>query len=353
MSLVLWSQHTKQIRRHYQIDSVVKRATPGLGCPPKLWWAKEITPDIHVSGRLTQRQLKYAAEGGFKSVICLDPDQQMTFAGETLPNSSDIKSISSLVGLQTSFIDTDDSVPDSKSVDHFMDIFPNISKPLLLTGSKGKSATFLALLYLAHQSQSGLDSVPKVTSEIIYRVAASLGFDFTDDVSKRIVAEVTGEDVIVDPPKPDLEKTPISDYWPAHRIGKNWYTAGQIRRQDLPFLESVGFKSLINMRMGVEYENKPSQEPVTLLNVKDSLGTYDKANNPTRLNPKILEENRVFPEISSEYVGTSPSNNYETINEDEFGDRVGYNEDLERDFVAKHSSLKYSHMPFPLRKYID
>jgi hypothetical protein len=36
-----------------------------------LYGAKEITPELHVAGGLTARQIKYAYEGGFKSIISL------------------------------------------------------------------------------------------------------------------------------------------------------------------------------------------------------------------------------------------------------------------------------------------
>ena len=70
---------------------------PGLKAPRKCWWAKEITPDLHVSGRLTERQIKYAADAGFKTILSLftypDSEPKQTFGGDSLPSTTESKKI--------------------------------------------------------------------------------------------------------------------------------------------------------------------------------------------------------------------------------------------------------------------
>lgn len=70
---------------------------PGLKAARKSWWAKEITPDLHVSGRLTERQIKYAADAGFKSILSLftypDSEPRQTFGGDNLPNTAESRKI--------------------------------------------------------------------------------------------------------------------------------------------------------------------------------------------------------------------------------------------------------------------
>ena len=74
-----------------------RKKPPGLKATRKCWWAKEITPDFHVSGRLTERQIKYAADAGFKSILSLftypDNEPRQTFGGDILPNTKEAKKI--------------------------------------------------------------------------------------------------------------------------------------------------------------------------------------------------------------------------------------------------------------------
>jgi hypothetical protein len=41
-----------------QDDLIAPRSAPGLKAPKKLWWAKEITPDLHVAGGLREMALE-------------------------------------------------------------------------------------------------------------------------------------------------------------------------------------------------------------------------------------------------------------------------------------------------------
>ena len=70
---------------------------PGLKFPKKCWWAKEITPDLHVSGRLTERQIKYASECGFRTIISLftypESEPRQNFGGDELPNTVETQQI--------------------------------------------------------------------------------------------------------------------------------------------------------------------------------------------------------------------------------------------------------------------
>ncbi|GFR67169.1 hypothetical protein ElyMa_000246500 [Elysia marginata] len=69
---------------------------PGLEEPTKVWWAKEITPLLHVAGRLSERQIMYAGEAGFKSIISLflyPDDSPGDCGGEYLPVTSEEKNM--------------------------------------------------------------------------------------------------------------------------------------------------------------------------------------------------------------------------------------------------------------------
>jgi len=38
---------------------------------PKTWWTKQITRQVYAAGRLTGRQIKYAADAGFRTLVSL------------------------------------------------------------------------------------------------------------------------------------------------------------------------------------------------------------------------------------------------------------------------------------------
>ena len=81
-----------------QDDLIAPRSAPGLKAPKKLWWAKEITPDLHVAGGLTELQIKHANDAGFKSIISLFIDKNTgDFGGEYLPTAFEASQIANLV----------------------------------------------------------------------------------------------------------------------------------------------------------------------------------------------------------------------------------------------------------------
>ena len=87
-------------------------------------------------------------------------------------------------------------------------------------------------------------------------MTSAMGVDFTMDFTKKVVAEITGEPIMENPPEPNSEPEEWFDYWLAHSVYKNWYTAGQIRASHIPEIKMAGFKSVVNMRQGVSNEWK-------------------------------------------------------------------------------------------------
>ncbi|KAL3852753.1 hypothetical protein ACJMK2_016370 [Sinanodonta woodiana] len=330
-----------------ELDTAVQRKPPGLHARKKVWWAKEITPDFHIAGRLTSRQIKYTAEAGFKSVLSLYTyDDAGSFGGEHLPTSAEAWVASHQAGLQYIALlgpwDNDASV---EAVHKFSDALTHLKRPILLHCNRGYSITFVTLMYMANQSRYDPTYEPKINSERFYRIAASMGLDFTADDMRQVVSNITGEPVVDNPPKPDCEPKEWRDFWLAHPVYRNWYTAGQIRKTNIKVLEDTGFKAIVNMRMGVTDNGIPSQEAVTLLNIKDGTSTYGDGLIGPRQNDEILKTLRLDPNKSNDYVSEKSKVNYESRNPGEFGDDIGYNETLER-LAVEASSLKYYHLPF-------
>ncbi|KAH3821010.1 uncharacterized protein LOC127880713 [Dreissena polymorpha] len=333
-----------------QVDTAVKRQPPGLKSPMKVWWAKELTPDFHIAGRLTERQIKYASEAGFRSILSLfmyETNDGGNFGGEYLPTTAEAWATAHMAGLQyVALIGGNDDWTSIDTIQRFHDVLPALRKPILLHCDRGYTITFVTLMHMANQTRHNSSFEPKIYSHNFYKITGAMGLDFTHDDMKEVVANVTGEPVVEKPPKHNCEPEEWRDFWLAHPISKNWYMGGQVRKCDVKILEQTGFKAIINMRLGVTHNGQPSQEPTALLNVKDEPTTYGNSTTPPRQDLKTLETNKINEHHSSDYISKKSRINYETENPLEFGDDIGYNEDAEEEVVMK-TSLKYYHIPIP------
>lgn len=330
------------------LDPAVRRNQPGLESPNKVWWAKEITPDFHVAGRLTERQIKYASEAGFRSILSLfvyETDDSGSFGGEYLPTAAEAWAVAHTAGLQyVALIDTNDDWGSVDTIQKFTDILPALRRPVLLYCHRGYTITFVTLMYMANLTRYNSSYEPKIYSDNFYKITAAMGLDFTHDDLKEVVADITGEDIVKDPPKHNCKPEEWLDFWLARPVSKNWFVSGQIRQCDVKALEDFGFKTVVNMRLGLTDGDKPSQEPVALLNVKDGSTTYGNESTPPRQDLNTLETNTIHRHHNSDYISEKSDINYEIENPLEFGDDIGYNEPLEKDLIG-NSTLQYYHIP--------
>ncbi|XP_067684872.1 uncharacterized protein [Haliotis asinina] len=322
---------------------------PGLNDRLKLWWAKEVTPDFHVAGRLSERQIKYASEGGFKSIISLfkyADNEPGDFGGDYLPTTKESKEIAERkCGMQfEALLSPEEDWCSIDAVKRLAAVLPTLKKPILLHCDRGYTITFVLLMHLANLTATDSAFEPRIDSSRFYEITARMGLDFTMDFTKEVVADITGEPIVKNPPVTNAEPDYWLDYWLGHPVYKNWYTAGQITRSHIELLEFTGFKSVINLRAGFQLEGKPSQEEVNLLNIPEKTGTYATDDNEPRQHKNRLEATRIDPIKPNSYVGPGSETNYESSNADEFGDGVGYNVETEKEAFTK-SKLKYYHMP--------
>ncbi|XP_050411917.2 uncharacterized protein LOC126826863 [Patella vulgata] len=338
-------------------DTLEHHNEPGLKSPFKLWWAKEITPDIHVAGRLTARQIKYAEEGGFQSIVSLfTHGSQKRLGDDVLPSTEETsKMINSLCNLQfKTVLDTEKrkSWNPKAAVDELEHILTGLKKPILLFSETSRAAAFVTLMYIAKQTKVNSDFETPLNSERFYRIGASMGMDFTSDFYKKIVSEITGEPIVHIPSAPNAEPRSWIKYWQAYPVYRNWFTAGQMIKPTFSVVEEAGFSSIVNLRAGVTFCENPSQEEVTLLNIKEGTGTYGTEVNKPRQNLERLKETRIDPLKSNLYISKTSDKNYESRNEDEFGDDVGYNETIERDYFKQYGKFQYLHLPVAINKPI-
>ncbi|WAR26940.1 hypothetical protein MAR_012644 [Mya arenaria] len=333
-----------------EVDTAVHRQAPGLESPLKVWWAKEITPDFHVAGRLTERQVKYAAEAGFRSILSLfmyETGDSGSFGGEYLPTTAEAWVSAHISGMQyIALVGGNDDWASIATIQKFHDALQHLNRPILLHCDRGYTITFVTLMHMANQTRHNSSYEPKIYSEDFYKITAAMGLDFTHEDLKHTVSHITGEPLVENPPKHNCEPEEWLDFWLAHPVSTNWYVGGQIRDCDVEVLETVGFKAIVNMRMGLTHDSKHSQEPVALLNIKDGTTTYGNDTVPPRQDWKTLKDNRINAHHSSAYISERSRINFEVENHLEFGDDIGYNEEKEKSSVGK-SSLKYYHIPIP------
>ena len=63
-------------------------------------------------------------------------------------------------------------------------------------------------------------------------------------------------------------------YWPAKFMSDACFISGMLQNYELTLMINAGFKTLMNLRKGKEYNGQRTQEEVVLLNIKDKTGTY-------------------------------------------------------------------------------
>ncbi|XP_033745049.1 uncharacterized protein LOC117330705 isoform X1 [Pecten maximus] len=343
----LRAANVQQPSRTY-VDTLVQRGAPGLRAPKKLWWAKELTPDFHVAGRLSERQIKYAADGGFKSIVSLyHYDEPSNIGDEYLPTSDEAAKIAKHAGLQHRVVleSGNSDWASVQAVDKLSAIMPTLEKPVLLHCHRAYTISFVTMMHMANASKQDPNYSPRMDIQKFYKMASVMGIDFTMDFTRKTAAEITGEVIPENVPSPNVVPKVWYDYWMAHPVYKNWYTAGQIRESHLEKLKMDGFIHVINMRMGVDDENgNPSQEQVTLINVKDGTPTYGSKETGPRQIPDTLKGIVLDSGRENSFIAEDSGVNFEARNSGEFGDEIGYNEDRERQ-VLEEAGFQYYHMP--------
>ncbi|KAK6176140.1 hypothetical protein SNE40_014479 [Patella caerulea] len=232
-----------------------------------------------------------------------------------------------------------------EAVDKLEQMLPTLNKPILIFSQTSRSAAFVVLLYLAKRTKEDPNFEARINSARLFKITATMGMDFTSDYYKQIVSEVTGEPKLEKPPVPNIEPKSWIEYWLAHPVYKNWFTAGQITKPVFPSVESAGFPVVVNVRSGKTYNGNPNQEEVTLVNVRENTGTYGKEVKKLRQSKDRLEDTRIDPLKPKRYVSENSDRNYESRNENDFGDDIGYNEEKEREYFTEYGKLQYLHLP--------
>ena len=212
---------------------------------PKIWWAKRISSDLYTAGRLTERQIKYAADAGFRTIVSLFTfnDNYMIGDDRMLKTTASRDVAERLAGITFEVVvKSRAEVAKMETVRKFASIMSRAAKPVLLNCATANRASFMALTYLGYTKQ--------MNSLHIYNYGSRLGYDFASNVPFRnLISNVTGEPPLTNPPKPDVTIPAWNKkYWLMKPVYRNWYVAGQIQSNYVSHLASLGLNVIINCR---------------------------------------------------------------------------------------------------------
>ncbi|XP_077997766.1 uncharacterized protein LOC144450893 [Glandiceps talaboti] len=312
--------------------------------PTKIWWTKRVTREFYTAGRLSSRQMKYAAETGFKSIVSLiNTDAPGRFGEEYLPDTGEARHLAEQV-LRVKFYATPSDLNwwTVDALEEFSAVTKGLPKPILVFCNDTYVSTLAVLIHVSKtETPSGKDA-----ANYIFRLGRAMGHEYeTDDRVTSLVSTITGQRLDEKAAEPSGDLPDWKKYWPAKYVSSTFFDAGQIWRSHIPRIKEAGFKAVVNMRKGLTMPNSaPSQEEVTLINVQDDTGSYAKGGRQFIL--RLLETQK-DPNKTTDYIYPGSPWTVELQNDEEFGDKVGYNVNLEKVEVEK-AGLKYYHIPAPV-----
>ena len=155
----------------------------------KTWWAKQITTDLHVSGRLTENQIKYAKESGYKSIISLFNITTRSYIGpgvvDPLPSTDEAAKLSWDIGLSfRTVLSTDQSLTDwvtESTILAFSQAFESAPKPAILYDHNGYASAFIGLLHYLNRSKSDDAAEPRMNASTFFKRASILGYSYKEN----------------------------------------------------------------------------------------------------------------------------------------------------------------------------
>lgn len=188
----------------------------------RTWWVKQVTNDLHITGRLTVTEMKHAKESGYKSFIALSAHSTRGYIGpgetDPLPSTSEAASLAQDIGMPFQLLTNskNDSVVSLDVVREFTGAFEKVPKPAILYSVDGYSAAFVAFMHYLNASRSDPASLPQVDIKGFFTRAGALGYSFGDDATLvSLVNELMGKNINVTGTRapvsnPDWYKLPAS-----------------------------------------------------------------------------------------------------------------------------------------------
>ena len=317
----------------------------------KTWWTKRLLSDnYHCAGRLSERQLKLAADGEFATIVSLFTYPDETNRTELYDSRFDLPSTSQTSDALSMCEDIHFEAILERGVDwrtestvfKVKELVESCQKPILLYCDNSYASAFLLLAYHAYVTSRRENDEPAVSDRDVFRIGALLGYDFGGDpVLVDLVSKLTGNPRLSRTPYPEIAVSNWYDlYWIMKPVYKEFFICGQFQSNHLQRIAKVGFKLLINCRTGKpKPEENQKPEEVALLNIS---GRVDTKGDLTNFLPK-----RVSKERPKTFIAKGSPFNFEFINPLEFGDVDGYDIETERRHVTKFLfSTLYTNIPF-------
>lgn len=231
-------------------------------------------------GKVTERQLQYLAEAGFKSILSTlpQPDPLDSYNGVQgpFPSSSQEAVIAAQLGMKAIALQTEHTPESAQEVSNAI---LALEKPIYVHCGMGYGASLFTELHLFRTGVT--------PAEEVFPNGLTLGWDFQADAS---AVDLVNAVTLLDPPalvqEPVLElslaegEDSYKSYYWSHRVGSDsWYNIGQILDTQVATIASAGYKTIISFRGNGEPTSRtstdPSEGPVDNGEFSDAEGNYN------------------------------------------------------------------------------
>lgn len=229
---------------------------------------------------MTERQIEYLAEAGFKSILSTLPQSEPldSFNGITgpFPSSEQEIEIAKRFGITAIVMSTELT---TESAEKVSDTIMALEKPIYVHCGAGYGASLFSELHLF---RSGV-----TPAEEIFTNSLTLGWDFQSNADAvALVNDMTGLNPPAEVQDPSIEITLTngeesykSYYW-SHRAGNDlWYNTGQVLDTHVSAIADAGYRTVISFRSDgestVRTSTDPSQGPVNNGEFSDGDGNYN------------------------------------------------------------------------------
>lgn len=221
-------------------------------------------------------------------------------------------------------------------------------KPVLVHCFAGYASSGLTLLYLLKHGQ--------LTCEDVFKRAQAIDYEYWNDavfveLASQLSACPNCCKEFAQSFTQMTESPTWANYWQAKRVSECVYVSGQIQRDHICEIKNGGFHTVANVRQGPKnlVTKQPSQEEVNLLNIQSAgMTTYENGGRQLRSNLLAMRLDHNKPDS---YISDTAIDNFESRNECEFGDDIGYNETMERQYLVEEG-IKYYHLPGLLNRRV-
>jgi len=235
--------------------------------------------DINTGGRLTEREIAYIAQSGYKALLSVvvfsTNDTSYNGVNGSYPSSEYEASIAKGYGMTPAYIASSLTADSAREISALMSSLP---RPLFVHCHVGWTATLMTEMHLYLTQQIAGDQI--ISNGFKY------GWDFQSNADAvAMINAVTGlsytaQGEVFEQTLAQGEYSYKYYYW-THRAGESdyWFNAGQILDTHVASIQAAGYKSVISFRQSGEPTNRLPTDPQTGAvdnhEFSDQNGNYD------------------------------------------------------------------------------